>query len=49
MYNQTKSGENNTKCSIVKHDIGGKKEARYSEGHGKSGDYWAMCNKTTEH
>ena len=31
-----KSGEVNT-CSIVKHDIGGNKEARYIEGHGKSG------------
>ena len=31
-----KSGEVNT-CSIVKHDIGGHKEARYIEWHGKPG------------
>ena len=43
-------GKFNT-CSIVKHDIGEHKEARYIEGHGKSGpgksgDY---CSGVTQH
>ena len=38
-------GKVNT-CSIVKHDIGGTQEARYIEGHGKSGHGKSRYNCT---